>query len=530
MRASILALLNRYRYSSRRRTNKHAARVLVVVLLIVPLLSACLPSFITDLVEETDVSGPTRETEITTISTEAPIDTTTRTTTSTESSTTTTTTTTTATTTTTTTTALETSTEPTTDTPAATEPAESTDIQSEVTEPGSSSTSETVQEVGTRVQRSINSLPLPGSTLATQDVPPAAAAPVSPNFDPYWRYDPDPLRLSIMELIAETLDAGLEEVNIASAFQGVIFEDEAAFRDMLDTLIFTVKEGNPRYFYYDNTIHTYYTYYDVEGGRTFSDYLVQMTIKPEYKDPAVREQEWQRVEQEATAVAAAIMERTTSDWQRLRLAHDYLTIKNYYSPEADVSTNNVVSGLLGSETMCVGYAQAFQMIAERMGYPTYNIYGYANNEAHDWNIVRLGDQWYHVDVTFDDPINNDYPTPLVQTSYFLRSTEAMQRSHVIYSYNVPSAPADYTANYRDYGILVSDPSELPEIIGTYMEEADYHDDQPDVLEFYLDGFTLSLTDFDRIMNQSYDYLYTQYPYYYYLISDEVGSIYLTLDP
>ena len=394
--------------------------------------------------------------------------------------------------------------------------------------PAAAHDNETEQQILERVGNWISYLPLPGGKVYTQTAPPAAAEPVPPVYDPYWRYDEDETRRTIMLLIEEALDQGQLSVDIAPALEGMVIADEAEFKLKLDALVFTVKEGNPEYFYYENMIYTYYYYYDVEGGRSYIEYLIEFNIKPEYQDEEVRAKEWQRLDFEAYAVAEAIMNRTQNDWQRLRLAHDYLTVKNFYSPDADVATNNVVSGLRGEETMCVGYAQAFQMIANRMGYPTYNIYGYANNEAHDWNIVQLNGVWYHVDVTFDDPINNDYPAPLVQTSYFLRSDSAMAQTHRIDSYNVPSAPEDFLANYINEGTLAADRDSLIQTLVSYMNERDLYDEIPDVMEFFTDGFTLSYAEFDQIMTEVFEHV-SDYPYYFYLINGEVGTIYFTFD-
>ena len=39
-----------------------------------------------------------------------------------------------------------------------------------------------------------------------------------------------------------------------------------------------------------------------------------------------------------------------------------------------------------------------------------------SNEVHQWNMVYIEDKWYHVDVTYDDPI---YRYPIKSYKYFL---------------------------------------------------------------------------------------------------------------
>lgn len=58
----------------------------------------------------------------------------------------------------------------------------------------------------------------------------------------------------------------------------------------------------------------------------------------------------------------------------------------------------------------------------------------SNSMNHMWNKVHIGNAWYNVDVTWDDPIN-DRPGH-AQHTYFLLSDNAIQ--------NLPSKHYDYT--------------------------------------------------------------------------------------
>lgn len=61
----------------------------------------------------------------------------------------------------------------------------------------------------------------------------------------------------------------------------------------------------------------------------------------------------------------------------------------------------------------------------------------SNSMNHMWNKVHIGNAWYNVDVTWDDPIN-DRPGH-TQHTYFLLSDNAIQ--------NLPSKHYDYTISY-----------------------------------------------------------------------------------
>ena len=54
-----------------------------------------------------------------------------------------------------------------------------------------------------------------------------------------------------------------------------------------------------------------------------------------------------------------------------------------------------------------------------------NIQNYKiNSENHIWNLVELDGKWYHLDVTWDDPIASDGKQYLIH-NFFMISTEEL---------------------------------------------------------------------------------------------------------
>ena len=107
-------------------------------------------------------------------------------------------------------------------------------------------------------------------------------------------------------------------------------------------------------------------------------------------------------------------------------AHDYLILNTAYDERIAVSGNNKSShyaegALLENTAVCSGYASTFQLLMELADIPC----EYVWNDSHAWNIVRLGNYWYHIDVTWDDP-TPDQPGVVIYT-YFLMTDEEVSR-------------------------------------------------------------------------------------------------------
>lgn len=52
---------------------------------------------------------------------------------------------------------------------------------------------------------------------------------------------------------------------------------------------------------------------------------------------------------------------------------------------------------------------------DMLGIENGTVSGEAGDEQHIWNTVKLDDQWYHVDVTWDDPIGSSLNTQIILT-------------------------------------------------------------------------------------------------------------------
>lgn len=101
---------------------------------------------------------------------------------------------------------------------------------------------------------------------------------------------------------------------------------------------------------------------------------------------------------------------TTID--KIKAFHDYIINTTVYDEErADKIKNNIYSNneyqshkangvLLNHIALCSGYTDIMAIFLNRLGIKNYKI---ANND-HIWNALYINDKWYHLDLTWDDPV------------------------------------------------------------------------------------------------------------------------------
>lgn len=139
----------------------------------------------------------------------------------------------------------------------------------------------------------------------------------------------------------------------------------------------------------------------------------------------------------------------TGDYAKELLAHDYVLDRVEYAydqledPDA-VDIYSLYGALHDGLAVCEGYSEAFQYLLQRMGMECMLCYGIADGQDHQWNIIRLGDSYCHVDPTWDDS-SSLADLGLRDYFYFNLSDQALSQTHAIgqtsTGENIQQAPA-----------------------------------------------------------------------------------------
>lgn len=93
-----------------------------------------------------------------------------------------------------------------------------------------------------------------------------------------------------------------------------------------------------------------------------------------------------------------------SDYEKELVVHDYIINNTAYKDGEN--KHNLIGALIDGKAVCQGYALAFQYVMRRAGVQCITVTGEFKNQSHMWNMIRLDGEFYHIDVTADDPIVN----------------------------------------------------------------------------------------------------------------------------
>ncbi len=135
-----------------------------------------------------------------------------------------------------------------------------------------------------------------------------------------------------------------------------------------------------------------------------------------------------------------------SDYDKERFVHDTLLRDVDYVRSAEMN-QSAYSALVNGRTVCAGYARAFQYLMQQLGIPCYYCTGYAG-EDHAWNIIRLEEDYYNVDATWDDTGEGTY-------DYFNKTDQDYADTHVRQELSVNLPPCN-GEKYRTAGTSAQD--------------------------------------------------------------------------
>ena len=125
-----------------------------------------------------------------------------------------------------------------------------------------------------------------------------------------------------------------------------------------------------------------------------------------------------------------------SDYQKELALHDYLVGHCTYGfgSEEDQNEYTAYGALVDGVAVCSGYAAAMNLLLSCAGVENEFVVGTATSEGengsetenHAWNLVHIGNNWYHLDATWDDPLGEK---EILSHEFFNLSDEVIRKDH-----------------------------------------------------------------------------------------------------
>lgn len=164
-------------------------------------------------------------------------------------------------------------------------------------------------------------------------------------------------------------------------------------------------------------------------------------------DPSGLSELDKKIYDKAVEIIENIINEDMSLYEKELAIHDYIVLNTKYDAanlgifhEHSRNSDNPYGVLVNGEAVCTGYTTSFKMFMDMFEIPNIIVYAEdAKRDDHAWNLIQLDNEWYYVDVTWDDPMSRSEDLP-VSHDYFNVTEEFMRlNSHVWDSSGLPEA-------------------------------------------------------------------------------------------
>ena len=129
-----------------------------------------------------------------------------------------------------------------------------------------------------------------------------------------------------------------------------------------------------------------------------------------------------------------------NDREKIRAFHDYIINNTKYDMNYNVDVNkdtypnspyNAYGVLFENKAICGGYSDVMAIYLDKIGIKNYRI---ASSE-HIWNYVFVDNNWYHLDLTWDDPITNTGEDILIYDFFLIDNKQLESKKTSQHQYN-----------------------------------------------------------------------------------------------
>lgn len=241
----------------------------------------------------------------------------------------------------------------------------------------------------------------------------------------------------------ENLKTGIYEITLPDSITNVLYQTNGdsilaeAFQDSWDAFIY----DNTDMFFVDTSKISLLTTKSTWGSKINYKVTIGKGDNINYFDDAFSSYEQvQNAIYELENVRSQMKNQLIgfSNYDKIKKVHDWLVDNlEYDTTLSRQNKHNIYGAFIERKVVCEGYAKALKYILDDLDIPCILVKGIGQNskgesEKHMWNYVYLDNNWYAIDVTWDDPIiqGGGILTNDLKYDNFLKGSKEFDKNHI----------------------------------------------------------------------------------------------------
>ena len=125
-----------------------------------------------------------------------------------------------------------------------------------------------------------------------------------------------------------------------------------------------------------------------------------------------------------------------TDEEKVKFVYDKLIEMGTYTNDENVDSGgyqSFISIFKSGKTVCTGFSYSFKFLMDNLGIESITISNLQESieDSHVWNMVKLNNTWYNLDLTYDDKTNSQ--KGYTDYEYYLKDNEEFYKTHKMQS-------------------------------------------------------------------------------------------------
>lgn len=186
--------------------------------------------------------------------------------------------------------------------------------------------------------------------------------------------------------------------------------------------------------YINNFVHPYNSFSNIRTVISESG-EINITINYLYTDKEIK-----TINQKVNEIYKEVIKKDMDNYEKIKAIHDYIIDHTKYDvernndEESEYNSYKAYGPLIEGYATCSGYTDAMALFLEKMNISNFKVATELMQEdisGHIWNAVYLDGKWLHLDLTWDDPVDDpetgegkDY----LQHTYFLITSKELEEA------------------------------------------------------------------------------------------------------
>jgi len=173
-----------------------------------------------------------------------------------------------------------------------------------------------------------------------------------------------------------------------------------------------------------------------------------------------------------------------TEFEKELLIHDKLANNVKYSKDEELPRqyHTAEGALLDGIGVCDSFSKALQLLYDRIGIDSIIVLGTLDGSPHAWNLVKIDNGWYHVDLTSSHSIYDE--TGIINHAYFNLTTQNMKKIATLDDEEIiPTTDSDKYNFYVYNELVIKENDNLDERLSDITDR----NKCVNYIEFYLEG-------------------------------------------